>query len=156
MQYFWYHNILPFSRSYPEIESTWSTAKCSGRKSFDMWYYIVTCATLCVSFSSKSKAINDFPKHFLKLKVCDQSIQARKKLFYHVKNYLCNVSWKFLMKIKSRWRCEIKAPQLIYCTMVGLSEAALEMLYRRAILKNFAISTGNNQNLHFKKLQTLL
>ena len=54
----------------------------------------VTCVTLCVSFSSKSKAINGFPKHILKWKTRDQSIQTRKKLFCHVivKNYLCNVS----------------------------------------------------------------
>ena len=78
--------------------------------------HIVTCATLCVSFLSKSEAINVFPKHILKSKARDQSIQARKKLFCHVivKNYLCNVSWKFLIKIESTWRREIKeqAPQL--------------------------------------------
>ena len=113
MQYFCLHGILPFSKSYPEIESTWPTAKCRGRKSFDTWYYIVTCATLCVSFSSKSKAINVFPKHILKSKARDQSIHARKKLFCHmiVKNYSCNVSWNIL---KARGGCEIKkqAPQL--------------------------------------------
>ena len=52
-----------FSKSYPEIESTWPTAKCRGRKSFDTWYYLVTCAMLCLIFSSKLKAINVFPKH---------------------------------------------------------------------------------------------
>ena len=116
MQYFCLHDILPFSKSYPEIESTLKTpksswsGKCMGRNFFDTWYYIVTCTTLCVSFSSKSKAINVFPKHILKLKARDQSIQARKKLFCHVivKNYLCNVSWKFLIKIESTWRREIK------------------------------------------------
>ena len=116
MQYFCLHSILPFSKSYPEIGSAWPTVKCRGRKSFDTWYYIVTCATLCVSFSSKSKAINVFPKHILKSKARDQSIQARKKLFCHVivKNYLRYVSWKFLIKIESTWRHEIKeqAPQL--------------------------------------------
>ena len=145
MQYFCLHGILPFSKSYPEIESTWPTAKCRGRKSFDTWYYIVTCATLCVSFSSKSKAVNVFPKHILKSKVRDQSIQASKKLFYHVlvKNYLCNVSWKLLIKIESTWRRETKeqVPQLIYCTVKGLSEANWEI--KKAILKKFAISTGN-------------
>ena len=50
-------------------------------ESFDTWYYAVTFATLCVSFSSKSKAINVFPKHILKSKASDQLIQARKKLF---------------------------------------------------------------------------
>ena len=89
----------------------------SDLKSFD----IVTCATLCVSFSSNSKAINVFPKHILKLKARDQSIQAMKKLFCHiiVNNYLCNVSWKILIKIESTWRREIKeqTPQLtlLYC-----------------------------------------
>ena len=33
--------------------------------------YIVSCAMLCVSFSSKSKAINVFSKHILKLKAHD-------------------------------------------------------------------------------------
>ena len=71
---------------------------------------IVTRATLCVNFSSKSKAINVFSKHILKLKARDQSIQERKKLFCHViiKNYLCNVSWKFLIKSESTWRWKSK------------------------------------------------
>ena len=128
MQYFCLHSILPFSKSYPQIESTWPTAKCRGRKSFDTWYYIVTCVTLCVNFSSKSKAINVFPEHIPKLKARDQSVQARKKLFCHViiKNYLCNFSWKFLIKSESAWRREIKeqAPSWLYCTVVRLPEAA--------------------------------
>ena len=51
-----------------------------------------------------------FPNHTLKSKARDQSIQARKKLFYHliVKNYLCNVSCKFLIKIEGTWKREIK------------------------------------------------
>ena len=85
------------------------------RQYFDTWYYIVTCTTLCVSFSSKAKAIV-FPKHILKSKARDHSNQTSKKLFCHViiKNYLSNVSWKFLIKIESTWRREIKeqAPQL--------------------------------------------
>ena len=91
-----------------------TSSKVQGKKVFWKWYYIVTCATLCLSFSSKYKAINIFTKR-------DLSIQARKKLFCHVivKNYLCNVSWKFLIKIKSTRRCEIKkqAPELtlLYC-----------------------------------------
>ena len=128
MQYFCLHGILSFSKSYPEIESTWPTTKCRGRKSLDTWYYIVTCATPCGSFSSKSKAINVFPKHILKSKARDQSIQASKRLFCHVivKNYLCNVSWKFLIKIESTWRREIKEqhPRWLYCTVIGLSEVA--------------------------------
>ena len=108
MQYFCLHCILPFSKSNREIESTWWTAKCRGSDITS--YYIVTCATLCVSFLSKSEAINVFPKHILKSKARDQSIQARKKLFCHVilKNNLCNVSSKFLIKIESTWWREIK------------------------------------------------
>ena len=112
MQYFCLHGILSFSKSYSETESTWPVTKCRGRKSFDMWYYIFTCATLCVSFSSKLKAIDVFPKR-------DQSIQARKKFFCHVivKNYLCNDSWKFLIKIEITCRCEIK-DQLLQLTLL--------------------------------------
>ena len=118
MQYFCVRGILLFSKSYREIEITSSTVECRGRKPFDKWYYVDTCATLCVSFLSKSEAINVFPEHILKSKArqIDLLIQARKKLFCHVivKNYLCNVSQKFLIKIESTWWCEIKeqAPQL--------------------------------------------
>ena len=38
MQYFCLHGILPFSKSYPEIESTWPT----GSEGEDTRYYIVT------------------------------------------------------------------------------------------------------------------
>ena len=122
MQYFCLRGILPFSNSYREIEITSSTAECRGRKFFDTWYYVDTCATLCVSFLSKSEAINVFPEHILKSKArqIDQSIQARKKLFCHmiVKNYLCNVSWKFLVKTESTWRRKIKEqtpqPTILY------------------------------------------
>ena len=62
------------------IEFGKSVAKCRGRNFFDTWYYIVICATLSVSFWSKLKATNVFPKHILKSKGCDQSIQASKKL----------------------------------------------------------------------------
>ena len=83
--------------------------KVQGKKVF--WHVILQsylCNALC-KFSSKSKAINVFPKRV-------QSIHARKKLFCHVivKNYLSNVSWKLLIKVESTLRCEIKeqAPQL--------------------------------------------
>ena len=87
--------------------------KVQGKKVF--WHVILqSCAFVC--FSSKSKAINIFSKHILKSKARDLSIQAKKKLFCHVivRNYLCNVSWKFLIKIESMWRREVKqqAPQL--------------------------------------------
>ena len=114
MQYLCLHGILPCSKSYPETESTWPTEKCSGRKPFDTWCYIVTCATLFVSFSSKSKTINVLPKHIRKSKARYQSIRASKKLFCHVieKKYLRNVSWRFLIKTESTWKCEISADLL--------------------------------------------
>ena len=133
--------------------------KGRGRKSFGTWYYIVTCATLCLSFWSKSKAINVFPKHILKSKACDQSNQARKKLICHVivKNYSSNVSWKFLIKIESTRRRESKkqTPQLTLLyrgrTVIsshwrcGMRKLFLEILQYpqetpvlEAIFKNFA------------------
>ena len=118
------------------------------RKSFDTWYYTVTCATLCLNFSSKLKAINVFPKHILKSKACDQSIQATNKLFCHmiVKNYLSNISWKFLFKIETTWRRKIKeqAPQLtLLCFGRTVRSSQRTCCIRRLFLKIFAISTGN-------------
>ena len=69
-----YKAFFRFPNHIPEIESTWPTAKSRGRKSFDTLYYVVTCTTLCVGFSLKSKAINGFSKHVLKSKARDQSI----------------------------------------------------------------------------------
>ena len=126
----------------------WLTARCRRRKSFDTWYNIVICATLCVSFSSNSKTTNVFPKHILKSKACDQSIQARKKLFCHVivKNYFCNILSKFLIKIESMWRREIKeqTPQLtlLYCSRTVRSNHQ-RCSIKKDILKNFAIPTWN-------------
>ena len=77
------------------------------------WHLILhshLCNALCKFY------IKIFPKHILKPKVRDQSIQARKKLFCHVivQNCVYKLSWKFLTKIESTWRREIKeqAPQL--------------------------------------------
>ena len=76
IQYFCLHSILLFSKSYPEIENTWSTANCKLRKSFCTWYYIVICATLLLKLLIKiknqnQKSINVFPKHVLKAKARD-------------------------------------------------------------------------------------
>ena len=129
MQYFCLHGILPFSKSFPEIESTWPTAKCKGRKSFDKLYYIITCATLCVNFSSKSNTINVFPKHILKSKARNQSIQARNKFFYHVivDIIICaTFRESFWSKLKARGGAKSKNrhPSWLSCTVVGLSQAA--------------------------------
>ena len=109
------------SSAFQIMSRNWSTAKCRRRKSSDTRDYIVISATLFVNFSLKSKATNVFPKYILKSKACDKSIQARKKLFCHViiKNYLCNVLCKFLIKFESTWRREIKEQALqltlLYC-----------------------------------------
>ena len=64
MQYFCLHAILPFSKSNYETEGTCSTAKCRGRKSFDTWYHVVTCATLCPSFFTKIGSNSCFSKTY--------------------------------------------------------------------------------------------
>ena len=120
--------MLPFSKLYREIDSTWSTAKCRGRKTFDPWYYIVTCAQLCVSFLSKLEGINVFPKHILKSKAYDQSIHSskeeivlsrdNKELFVQRFVKVFDENWKH-MEAKSKNR----HPSLLYCTVIGLSEA---------------------------------
>ena len=110
-------NLIFLLESYSEIKSTWSTAKCRWRKSFNTWYYIFIYAMLCLSFSSKSKATKVFPKHILKSKAHNQAIQARMKLFccVIVNNYLCNI----FNQDGSMWRSKIndQTPQLtlLYC-----------------------------------------
>ena len=115
MQYFCLHGILPFSKSYREIESTWSTAKCGGRKSFDMWCYSYLCNALC-KFLNEIGNNKCFSKTYSEIE-STWPINSRKKeivLSRDSKELLCSVSWKFLIKIESTWRCKIneQAPQL--------------------------------------------
>ena len=99
---------------------------------------------LCVSFSSKSKAANVFPKHILKLKAHDQSIQARKKLFccVTVKNYLCNILGKFLIKMEAHGGAKSKNRHLTlsYCGST-VRNSHQGFFIKIAVLKNFAIFT---------------
>ena len=101
---------------------------------------------LYVSFSSKSKATNVFPK-YLKSKAHDQSIQQRKKMFCHliVKNYLCLVLCKFWWKSVGHGGVKPKNrhPGWLNYTVEGLSEAATGVVLKKAVFKNFAISTGS-------------
>ena len=100
-----------------------------------------------------------FFQNILKSNAHDQSVQARKK-FCHVivKNYLCKVSWKFLIKIESTWRREIKeqASQVTLLCRGRTVKQPPVVLYKKAILKNFAISAGNTcVRVYFlKKLKT--
>ena len=122
-------------------------SKCSRNH---ITYYIVVCATLWLSFSSKSNITNVFPKYILKLEARDKSIQARNKLYCHltVKDCLCNVLWKFLIKVESTRRGEIKeqAPSaqliLLHCGRSARSSHQRCSL-KKAVFKNFVISTGN-------------
>ena len=102
--YFCLHVIFPFSKSCPEIESTWPTAKCNRRKSFDTWYYIVTCATLCVNFSSKSKPVNVFLKTYSQIKSTWPINSSKEAIVLSRDNkelFVQHFSWKFLIKIKN-------------------------------------------------------
>ena len=143
LHYFCLHGILPFSESNPEMEDTWKPAVCRAAKSFDPWYYIVTCATLCVSFSSKPEAIHVFPKHILKSKARDQSIQVllsdSKELFVQIFVNVFDQNWKHVEARNQStgnpayftvpwWNCQNQPP---------------EVLHKKPVLKNFAISTGN-------------
>ena len=53
--------------------------------SFDIGYYMVTCATLCINFSSKSKAIV-LPKHVLKFFLTAQNLKLFGQKLQHFPN----------------------------------------------------------------------
>ena len=123
-----------------------STAKCRQRKSSDTLYYFAICATLCVSFSSKPKPTNVFAKHIRK-HVINQFKQRRncfvtrsKELF--VQRFVC----KFLIKFESTSRREIKGQTLqltlLYCGRTVRSSHR-RFSIKKAVLKNFTITTGN-------------
>ena len=111
-------------------------------------------------FLSKSKAINVFAKHILKSKARDQSNQARKKLFclevvkiiWTTFHESFDQNWKHVEMQNQR-----KAPQLTLL-WYDYQEQAPEVLYKKAILKDFARSTRIPHlfgSLFLKVLQTL-
>ena len=98
-----------------------------GRKSFDKWYYIATCATPCQGFHPNQKQLMFF-QNILKSKARDQSNQARKKLFclMIVKIIWATFDESFWSKFKACGDAKSKnrhASWLQY-TVVRLSEAA--------------------------------
>ena len=108
---------------------------------------------------SKSKAINVFPKHILKSKARDQSNQARQKLFCLV---VVKIIWAtFHESFDENWKHvemqnQRKAPQLTLL-WYDYQEQPPEVLYKKAILKDFARSTRIPHlcgSLFFKILQT--
>ena len=117
IQYFCLHDILPFSKSYPKIESTWSTAKCRQRKSYDTWHYIIICAMLhqnwiqLMFFQTYSEIERTWSINSSKEEI-DLTRHSKELLVQH----LC----KFLIKIGSTWRCKIKEQRptltLLYCS----------------------------------------
>ena len=138
-----FHRHVPFSKSYPEIERTWSIAKLRGRKSFDRWCYIVLVLH-CVSFSSKSKAINVFSKHILKSETRDQSNRAGKKLFCHVLSRKELFEQRFVKVFDQNWkhmearnqRTGTPADFLVHWQ--ACQKQPPEVLYKKTIPKNFA------------------
>ena len=84
-------------------------------------------------------------QNILKSKACDQSIQARKKLFCQmiVKNYLCKVKvFDQNRKYVGVQNQRIGNPGDFTVPWQDNQMQPPELLYKRAILKNFAISTG--------------
>ena len=116
--------ILSFSKSYSEIEGTWSTEKCRQR------CHTVICATFCVWFSSRSKATRVFPKYILKLKARDQSKQAY-KLHCHVilKNICAAFCLSFWSNSKPRGgaKSESRNPCWLYCAVAWKSTLMSEI-----------------------------
>ena len=99
IQYYCLHGILPFSKSCPEVDQPQS----AGEESLLTRDITLSFMQHCAIFPLKLKSTNVFPKNILKSKACDKSIPARKKFFCHVivKNYLCKVLPKFLIKFES-------------------------------------------------------
>ena len=128
-------------QTYPEFESTWPTAKCRERKCTDTWYYIVTCATLYVSFSAKSKAINAFSKICSEFKSTRPVNSSKEEILSRDSKEL--FLQRFL-KVFDQNRKHVEArnhrtdPSWLY-----RQKQPPEVLYKKAILKSFAISTGN-------------
>ena len=78
----------------------------------------------------------------MKSKARDQSIQARKKLFFHVivKNYLCNVSRKFDQNGK---HIEARNQRTVTPAYFTAPKQPPDVFYKKAVLKNSAISAVN-------------
>ena len=105
----------------------WSTAKCGKRNSFDTWYYIVLCATLCVSFHQNWIQLMFFQNIFWGRKhVINQFKQEivlsrdNKELFVQRFVWVFDENRRHVEARNQRTR----HPSWRYCTMVGLSEAA--------------------------------
>ena len=124
MQYFCLHGILPFSKSYPELKAPKPTAKCRGRKSFDTWYYIVTCATFCVSFY--------------------QNLKQWKETHNSFKKWPCNLWWISNKVIHRTWKYY---KSCFFKSFLHLSYKNAQLLFFVTVL--FNISHKKNINLWF-------
>ena len=78
-----------------------------------------------------------------------------------VNNYLCNFLCKFMIKVKSTWRCKIKDQTLqmtlLYCGRTVRSSHQ-RCSIKKVVFLNFAIFTGKHQcwGLFLLKSQALL
>ena len=117
MQYFCLHGILPFSKSYPEIECTWPMEKCRGRKSFDMWYYIVTSYTLCKLFV-QIESNECFSKTYSRKKEIVLPRDSKELFYLFLKSF-----WS-KSKAHAGAKSKNKHPSWLYCNIVELPEAA--------------------------------
>ena len=80
-----------------------------------------------------------FFKNFKQLKAHDKSIQAKKKICHMiVKNYLCNILGKFLVKFESMWRQNRRTNTTAGFIVVGLSEAASVGFLLERLFLNFS------------------
>ena len=152
--YFWF-NVFAFAGFPNHILRSIACDQLynAGAKSLLIYYiyYIVVCETFYESFSSKSKAINVFPKHTLKSKTGDQSQLARQKSFCHViiKNYLCNVLCKIYINIESTWRREIKEQTLL----LTLLYSGRTVAWKSAVMSEIYIDISNFLNICYYKTQ---
>ena len=128
--------------------------KVQGKKVFrHLILHSYLCKALC-KFFIKSESIVVFLKHILKLKVRDQSVQARKKLCDSKELFV----QRFVKVSDQNWK-HVEARNQItgtpgYSTLPWqeCQKQAPEVLYKKDILKNFAISTGNTcVRVYFQK-----
>ena len=134
-QYFCLHGILPFSKSYPEIESLWSTAKYRGRKSFDTWYYVILHILRDIFIKIESNYF--FSKTYSEIGSTWSINSSNEEIVLsRVKNYLCNVSREFLIKIESTCRRQIKE-QISQLTLLHYGRTVRSSHRRCSIRKLF-------------------
>ena len=139
ISYFCLHGILSSSKSYPEIESTWSTASASEE----------SILTRDITQVFVQRFVYVFHKTYSDIESTWSISSSKEKLLCRVivKNYLRNVLCKFLIKIESMWRREIEeqAPQpTLLCCGSTIRSNYRKCYIRKAVLKKFSTFTGKH------------